>query len=42
MKKKVVIPILVFIILLLAGVGILTYYLFEQKEQNKEMQALAY
>ena len=41
MKKKVVIPILVFIILLLAGVGILTYYLFEQKEQNKEMQALA-
>lgn len=41
MTKKVVIPILVFIILLLAGVGILTYYLFEQKEQNKEMQALA-
>lgn len=41
MKKKVVIPILVFIVLLLAGVGILTYYLFEQKEQNKEMQALA-
>lgn len=41
MKKKVVIPILVFIILLLTGVGILTYYLFEQKEQNKEMQALA-
>lgn len=41
MNKKVVIPILVFIILLLAGVGILTYYLFEQKEQNKEMQALA-
>lgn len=40
-EKKVVIPILVFIILLLAGVGILTYYLFEQKEQNKEMQALA-
>ena len=29
MTKKVVIPILVFIILLLAGVGILTYYLFE-------------
>ena len=41
MNKKVVIPILVFIILLLTGVGILTYYLFEQKEQNKEMQALA-
>lgn len=41
MKKKVVIPILVFIVLLLTGVGILTYYLFEQKEQNKEMQALA-
>lgn len=41
MKKKIIIPILIVIILLLTGVGILTYNLFEQKEQNKEMQALA-
>lgn len=41
MKKKVVIPIVVFIILLIAGIAYLAYNLSRQQRQNKEMQELA-
>lgn len=41
MKKKVVIPIVVFIILLIAGIAYLAYNLSRQQQQNKEMRELA-
>lgn len=41
MKKKVVIPIVVFIILLIAGIAYLAYNLSRQQRQNKEMRELA-
>lgn len=39
--KKIVIPISIFIILLIAGIAYLAHNLVQQKQQNKEMQALA-
>lgn len=39
--KKIVIPISIFIILLIAGIAYLAHDLMQQKQQNKEMQALA-
>lgn len=41
MKKKIVIPIVIFIALLIAGIVYLAQDLSQQKQQNKEMQALA-
>ena len=41
MNKKIVIPLVVVIAALLAGVGFLTYSLIHQKQVNEEMQELA-
>ena len=41
MKKKVVIPIIVFMILLVAGIVYLAYNLNKQQQHNQEMQELA-
>lgn len=41
MNKKIVIPLVVVIAALLAGVGYLTYSLIHQKQVNEEMQELA-
>lgn len=41
MNKKIVIPLIVVIVALLAGVGFLTYSLIHQKQVNEEMQELA-
>lgn len=41
MNKKIVMPLAVVILLLIAGIGYLTFSLVQQKEANKEMQELA-
>lgn len=41
MNKKIMLPLAVVIILLVAGIGYLTFSLMHQKEMNKEMQELA-
>ena len=41
MNKKIVMPLAVVILLLIAGIGYLTFSLIQQKEANKEMQELA-
>lgn len=41
MNKKILIPLIVVIVLLLAGVGVLYFNLHKQQEQNKEMTQLA-
>ena len=41
MKKKVVIPIIVFMLLLVAGIVYLAYTLNKQQQHNQEMQELA-
>lgn len=41
MNKKIVIPLAVAIVLLVGGIGFLTFSLIHQKELNKEMQELA-
>lgn len=41
MNKKVLIPLVIVIVLLLAGVGVLYFNLHKQQEQNKEMTQLA-
>ena len=41
MKKKVVIPIIVFMLLLVAGIVYLAYNLNKQQQHNQEMQELA-
>lgn len=41
MNKKIVMPLTVVIVLLIAGIGYLTFSLLQQKEANKEMQELA-
>lgn len=41
MNKKIVLPLAVVILLLIAGIGYLAFNLAQQKEANKEMQELA-
>ena len=41
MNKKIVMPLAVVILLLIEGIGYLTFSLVQQKEANKEMQELA-
>lgn len=41
MNKKVLIPLIIAIVVLLGGVGILYYNLHKQKQENKEMEQLA-